>query len=138
FIYDTAIFNTLIPFTGASTKNLTAVQAGELTIAGGVLSQSPGSNGFSVTLTDSVLSGTLHYGTVNVSNNRNTANEVTGSTGGVIFGITLHAKTTENSSNIYLYNSVIDGRTDVIGIPSSKGGGTYVLNLPTSLTYTTT
>jgi hypothetical protein len=114
FAYDTTYFSSPADISNALTKSLTAAQAAEINIGGNsLLSQSPGPNGFQVAVSDATLSGAVHRVTVGINNDSNTSNDVTGSTGGVLFAINLQPKATTASTNLYLYNSSTLGKADV-------------------------
>ncbi len=96
-----------------------------------MLGKSTGPNGFGVTVADALLSGTIHRALVTVTNDSNAANDVTGSTGGVLFAINLQPLATATSTNLYLYNSSGLNKTDAI---YDVNASPYVLSLPASLT----
>ncbi len=134
FAYDSTYFSSPATISGALTKSLTPAQAAEINIGGNsLLSQSPGPNGFQVTVSDAFVSGTIHRVTVAITNNSSSANDVTGSTGGVLFAINLQPLAATASTNLCLYNSTLLSKADLI---SDVNAADYALGLPTSLTQT--
>jgi hypothetical protein len=104
--YDSSVFTAPATVSSVLTKSLTAAQSAEINIgSNSVLSQSTGPNGFQVAVSDIARSGNIHRLTVFVSNDSNSANAVTGSTGGVLFAINLQPVATTASTNLCLYNS---------------------------------
>ncbi len=108
-----------------------------------MLAQSPGPDGFSVSVTDAAVSGTIHLVTVSIGNDANAANNVSLATGGVLVAIDLQAKAGGSSpsssdengnvpvtTNLCLYNAAAAGRRDAIG---DGAGKLYNLALPASL-----
>ncbi len=133
FAYDTTYFATVGAISNALTKSLTPAQSAEINLGGNsVLSQSPGTEGFQVSVSDSSLSGSsIHRVFVAITNNGHSANNVTGSTGGVLFAINLQPLATTSSTNLYLYNSSTLGKSDTSLDVTGTG---YSLGLPASLT----
>jgi RHS repeat-associated protein len=133
--YDASVFSLpTASWTGATTKTLTAAQAAEVNIDNNsVLSQSPGTSGFGVTVTDTTLTGSYHLVKVSVTNDADTANNITGSTGGVLFAINLQPAATTSSTNLCLYNATVLGRADTIYDATTQANA-YSLGLPSALT----
>ncbi len=133
--YDASVFSLpTADWSGATTKTLTAAQAAEVNIgSNSVLSQSPGTSGFGVTVTDSTLTGSYHLVKVLVTNHADTANDVTGSTGGVLFAINLQPAATTPSTNLCLYNFSTVSKTDAIYDATTQANA-YSLGLPSALT----
>ncbi len=134
FAYDTSVFSTPAPVTSALTKSLTPAQSAEINIgSNSVLSQSPGTAGFQVNVSDALISGSIHRVTVSISNGGVNSDNVTASTGGVLFAINLQPTVAATSTNLCLYNYSTLSKTDSI---SDKNAANYTLGLPTSLTQT--
>ncbi len=132
FAYDTSVFSIPTPVASVLTKSLTPAQSAEINIgSNSVLGQSTGPNGFRVGVSDATVSGTIHRVTVVIGNDSNSTNDVTGSTGGLLFAINLQPLATTLLTNLYLYNSSTLSKTDAI---YDKNANSYTLGLPASLT----
>ncbi len=134
FAYDANVFQAPATVSSVFTKSLTPAQSAEINIgSNSVLSQCPGTAGFQVNVADALITGSIHRVTVSISNGGVNSDNVTASTGGVIFAINLQPTATATSTNLCLYNYSTLSKTDSI---SDKNASNYTLGLPTSLTQT--